>query len=191
MNNNILRRGVPFFVILLFIIGWTLLLYFYGPKEIVRLLGVQNSYLMAFLISMFGAFSSFTTFSTYPAVVTLAAGKINPYFLGIVAGLGLSVGDVLFFYFGVTARGVVSKKFKERLENILEWLKDKPDFFIQAFIFFYVGFTPFPNNVLTGSLALIAYPFRKVVLPLVLGDLVLPTLAACLTYYGVEYYFTE
>ena len=188
MDRNMLSRVLPFIVVLFFIIGWTVLLYFYNPEEIVGLLGVHNSYVMAFLISMFGAFSSFTTFSTYPAVITLAAGKINPYFLGVAAGIGLSIGDILFFYFGVTVRGVVSETFKERLQKILKRLKNKPDYIIQAFVFLYVGFTPFPNNVLTGSLALIAYPFKKVALPLILGDLVLPTLAAVLAYYGADFF---
>lgn len=177
-----LARKIVFILLLLFIIAWTVLLYFHPPEELVTVIGVHNSYLVGFLISIIGALSSFTTFSTYPAIVTLATGEINPFILGISAGLGLAIGDVMFYYFGFTARGVVSKKIKERLEKVLNWLAKKSDRYIQVFIFLYVAFTPFPNNILTGSLALIGYPIKKVAPPLIIGDIVLPTLAAWLAF---------
>lgn len=185
-----LQKGITqkiiFTLLLVFIISWTILLYFHPPEELVSVIGVNNSYLVGFLISVIGALSSFTTVSTYPAIITLATGDINPFILGISAGLGLAIGDIMFFYFGYTARGVVSKKIKERLEKILNWLAKKSDRYIQVFIFIYVGFTPFPNNVLTGLLAIIGYPLKKVGPPLVAGDIVLPTLAAWLAFKEID-----
>ena len=186
MNNLRTRRILMFVVILLFIIGWTVLLYHYRPRQIVNMLGVRDSYLTAFLISLFGAFSSFTPFSTYPAIIALGAGKVNPFILGAIAGIGLTIGDVLFFYFGITARAFTTEKFQEKLKQWLIWLQSKPDIYIYVFIFLYVGFSPFPNNALTGTLALMGYPLRKLLLPLLLGDMALPILLAYLAYRGVE-----
>jgi len=171
------------------VLGWTIMLFYFAPKELVEQIGVSNSYLIVFLVAVIGAFSSFTTFSAYPVIVTMAAGKLDPLLLGVVAGIGLAIGDTFFYYFGVSARGVASKKLKNWLSNTLKWLKKKSDHFIQLFIFGYVGFTPFPNNILTGLLALSKYPYRKVALPLILGDLVLPIVAAYLSAKGVEFFF--
>jgi membrane protein YqaA with SNARE-associated domain len=183
ISAKIKKQGF-FWLALLFVIGWTLLLWNMSPEEIVESLGVANTYLVAFLISIMGALSSLTTFSTYPAIVALAAGEVNPLFLGIAAGLGLAAGDIFFYFFGISARNVASEKVIKWVEKILKWLMDRSKLFIQFFIFFYVGFTPFPNNILTGLLALREYPFKKVVVPLVLGDLVLPITVAYLTYKG-------
>ncbi len=181
-----LRQKMPFWLALAFVFSWTVVLLNYTPAELVEKLGVANSYGVAFLVSVFGAFSSFTTFSTYPMVVMLAAGRINPFILGAVAGVGLAVGDIFFYFFGLAARGATTNQLQQRVRRALTWLKKRSDLFIQFFIFFYVGFTPFPNNVLTGMLALDKYPFKKVVLPLVLGDLILPIVAAYLSYKGVD-----
>lgn len=185
-NIEKLRGQTAFWLILLFIIAWTVLLFNYTPQEIVEVLGVNNTYLVGFVVSVLGAFSSLTTFSTYPAIITLAAGQVNPFLLGAVAGVGLAIGDTFFFFFGLTARGVVSKKFKRRLEVIIRWLKRRSQLFLHFFIFIYVGFTPFPNNVLTGLLALSDYPFKKLAPPLFLGDMLLPILVAYLSYQGVD-----
>lgn len=185
-----LQQGTPrkilFTLLLFFIISWSVLLYFHPPEELVDIIGITNSYIVGFLISILGALSSFTTFSTYPAIVSLAIGDINPFILGMASGIGLAIGDMLFFYFGYTARGVVSKKLKNKLEKVLTWLRGKSEIYVQAFIFIYVAFTPFPNNLLTGSLAVIGYPIKKVAPPLIAGDLVLPTLAAWLAFNEIE-----
>ncbi|MDX1629993.1 MAG: hypothetical protein R3345_14895 [Fulvivirga sp.] len=181
-----LQHWIPFGLVLLFIIGWTILLHLYSPEELVDWLGVRNSYLVAFLVSVIGALSSFTTFSTYPAIVTLASGSdIQPVLLGICAGIGLTIGDILFYYLGFTARGVASEKMKDKLEKILKWVAKKGQVYISIFIFIYIGMTPFPNNLLTGSLAVIGYPLKKVIVPLTLGDIFLPLLAAWLAYQGI------
>lgn len=187
--STTVRKWGPFAAVVVFVLGWGILLYHYPPDELVDLIGVRNSYLVGFLVGVFGALSSFTTFSTYPAIVTLAAGDINPYLLGIVTGLGLSLGDVLFYYFGFTARGVVPEKYKSRLEDILTGLKGHSTFFIQVFVFVYVGFTPFPNNILTGSLAVIGYPVKRVLIPLILGDIFLITIASWMSSVGIDYFF--
>ncbi|MFZ6050745.1 hypothetical protein [Halocola ammonii] len=190
MVDKSLKRSLPFWGILAFVVGWTVLLFYFSPREIVEMIGVSNSYLVVFLVAVIGAFSSFTTFSAYPVIVTMAAGKLDPLFIGLVAGIGLAIGDTFFYYFGVSARGVASSKLKNWLSNTLKWLKKKSDLVIQLFIFGYVGFTPFPNNILTGLLALSNYPYRKVALPLILGDLVLPIVAAYLSAKGVEFFFS-
>ena len=185
-RKKFFRYWLPFSLVLLFILAWTVLLFKYTPEEIVERLGLSNSYIVTFLLSMISAFTSVTTFSAYPAIVTLALGEMDPLSLGLVAGAGIAIGDILFFYFGYTVRGITTEKFKKKLTRVLEKVKKRSDLLIQFIIYIYVAFTPFPNNLLTGSLALIGYPFKKVVVPLVLGDITLPVVVAYIVYSGFD-----
>ncbi len=172
---------IALFVLLsLLVTGCMVMVLVYSPVEMVGILGLRNSYLIVFFVSLIGAFTSFTTLTTYPVVVAMAAGHPHPFAIGVVAGLGLSAGDILFYYFGFAARELAGGSLEKRLEKILQRLTRLPQIAIQAFIYFYVAFTPFPNNLLTGILAFTGYPFRKVVVPLVLGDITLPALVAVL-----------
>ncbi len=65
-------------IMLLFIFIWTLLLIIIGSKEIVSFIGVEESHLIIFLLAVFGALTSLTTFSIYPIIGTFVAGGINP-----------------------------------------------------------------------------------------------------------------
>ena len=104
MSDKSIKRSLLFWIILAFVVAWTVLLFFFSPKEIVEMIGVNNSYLVIFLVAVIGAFSSFTTFSAYPVIVTMAAGKLDPLLIGVVAGIGLAIGDTFFYFFGVCAQ---------------------------------------------------------------------------------------
>lgn len=170
----------------MFIAFWTVLLILYDPKEIVKTIGIENGYLLTFFVALLGAFSSLTFASVYPMVVTFALGELNPILLTIAAGTGLTIGDSLFFYLGIKVRPFIKGKLKQKLDQFVEWTKQRPTWLIPVIVYFYVGFTPFPNNLLTGSLAASGYAFKKVVLPVLLGNITFPVLVTILAELGVD-----
>ncbi len=178
------RRYIIFFAMLAFIVFWTSLIVFIGPKELVSTLGVGETHLAVFLLAVFGALSSLTTFSIYPALGTFAAGGMNPVSLGIIAGIGLTIGDSFFFLFGRKLRILFSESSKKRLDKLLRRIEKRPRL-MPLIVYAYVAFTPFPNNVLTGGLALTGYRFRKLILPLWLGDMTLPAIVSMLAAYSI------
>ncbi len=149
------------------------------------MLGARNSFVIAYFVSLVGAFTSLTKFSAYPMIIALVAGQMDPFLVGSIAGLGLASGDVLFFLFGHSARNFTGKRTRNKLKKILDKLQKMPGIFVQILIFFYVAASPFPNNLLSGSLAFTGYPFKKVVLPLVMGDIAFCILVAWLAFYGI------
>ena len=184
MTRQRLKNLAIFLAILLFIAGWTVLLYFYSPSEVIDWLGVTNSYFVAFFISVLGAIASITPFSTYPAVYTMAAGGVNPIGLVALAAVGLTIGDLIFVYFGISARKALPEKFQKFVERLLRWLTSKSTRFIQAFVFIWVGFLPLANNLISAPLAITGFPVKKLLLPLLLGNMMFPTLAATAGIYG-------
>ncbi len=172
-------------IMLAMVAGLAVVLFMYDIREMVQVLGIRNSYLIAFLFSIVGAYTNMTKITTYPLVVALALGHSQPLLVGLFAGLGLAVGDILFYYMGFTAREMTGGKTRARLEKLLARLKRQSMVVVQAFIFLYVAFSPFPNNLLTGALAFTGYPFVRVLVPLVLGDLTLPVVIALLVSRGI------
>ena len=179
-------RQVLFFLLLAFMLGFFALYIFYSPKDLILQLGVRNSFVVVFFVSLVGAFTSMTKFSAYPMIIAMVAGQLNFLVVGLVAGIGLATGDILFFVFGHSARDLTGYKGKKKLEKVLEKLQQMKHIFVQFLIFIYIAATPLPNNLLSGSLAFTGYPFKKVVVPLVMGDIAFCTLVAWLAFMGIS-----
>ncbi len=178
-------RRILFVSLLVFMIGFLYVFVFHNPVETITMLGIRNSFVLAFFVSLVGAFTSFTKFSAYPMIIALVAGKLDPFMVGFVSGLGLAAGDVLFFLFGYSARDISSERIKSSLKKILDRLQRLKSIYVQGIIFLYVAATPFPNNLLSGALAYTGYPFKKVAAPLILGDVAFCILIAWLAFRGI------
>jgi membrane protein YqaA with SNARE-associated domain len=160
-------------VILSFILAvsaWSLLLYLIKPEEIVNLLGISNSYLAIFIITLIGEISTFTTFTAFAAVVTLAIGGLDIFALSLTAGLGLAIGDALFFYFGRKGRRYFHGRTKIYLEKISARMRKMSRCSVIAFVFLYSALAPFPNSFMILALALSGYSYRYILLPNFLGN---------------------
>lgn len=186
MNWPFILRRILFFGLLVFMIGFLVLFIYFQPTELITKLGVRNSFLLAFFLSLLGAFTSLTNLTAYPMIFALVMGQMNFLLVGFIAGMGMAAGDLLFFVFGFSARDLTDQKGKSKLRKILEKIRKMPPLLVQALIFFYVAGTPFPNNLLSGSLAFIGYPFKKILLPLALGDIAFCILVAWLSLQGIK-----
>jgi len=180
------RNYVTFFAMLAFIIAWVVLLLYYDPRELVERLGVQNGYVVTFVLAVIGAFTSVTTVSIYPAIVTFTSGGLHFLIIGIVAGIGMTIGDSLFFLFGQKGRYLLSENSRSKLDQVQAWLEDRPAWLIPFVVYVWVSFSPFPNNLVTGSLALSGYAFKKIFPVILLGNLTLSLLVVFLTAQGIE-----
>lgn len=170
--------------ILLFIISWFIFVFLVGPQTIVDFLGVQNTYLTIFLISAIGGFSSFTAVSVYSLLVTFVGGGASPLFIALAAGFGVTIGDSLFYLFGSKSRDALNQKTKQKVDRLKKFIKNKNSFLTPVLIFIYAGFTPFPNDIMTVSVALTGYSYKKAITPLFLGNLTNLILVSYAAFYG-------
>ncbi|KKS69447.1 MAG: hypothetical protein UV40_C0023G0010 [Parcubacteria group bacterium GW2011_GWA1_42_7] len=184
MNKS--AKYLTAFLIILALIAWGIFLYFVGPEKIVEFLGYQNSYIAAFIISLIGGTSVFTTASFYATVATLAAGGLNIFILAAIAGIGAALGDSFFFFLGFKGRKISSPSFKKRLDRFSKWLRRLPNWTIPFFAFIYAGFIPLPNDVMMISLALGKYKFRKIIPFVLAGDIVLMLIISFLAKEGIN-----
>lgn len=168
------RKNIAIFsFLILFIVALIVLLSFMSPEEFVEKIGVKNGYLLAFLVSLFGGFSGGGSVTFISVLATLAAGGLDPIYLTLIAGFSLAIGDTIMFYTGKKGRELIQgkwdahiKKWTERIERRENLQKSIP-----LLAYLYMSAAPIPNDILLLSLAAIEYPTKKMIAPIILGDL--------------------
>jgi len=178
------KRYLIFGGILTFVLIWILILNFLPPDSIVAKVGTKNSYIILFLISAIGGVSSISASSYYLAISVFASGGLSPIVLGIVGGIGVTIGDSLFFYLGKKGKDVSTKDLNKRTEKLNNWINKSPKGAMPIIIFTYVGLTPMPNDLLTAPLGFLGYPYKKIIAPLILGNITGTIIVAYLSIYG-------
>ena len=168
-------------ILILFItIGWGVFFYYISPEVIVKKIGIENSYLVAFIISTICGFSSIASTTFYVTIGALARGGAQPFLLGIAGGLGVCLSDFLFFYVISQGTPVLDKHWKkitDFMQRIIKWM---PDWMLNLAVFAYSGFFPAPNDLILVALAFAKIPFKKVMPYLFVGDIVSTLLIAYL-----------
>lgn len=182
------RKRLTIVLSALFIGAWIVLVFLAPPAEIVERVGVENAYLVVLLLSIIGALGSITTFSSYPAIVTFAAGDMNVLALGLVSGIGLTLGDAVFYFLCTEIKGLLTGRLEEKAVATGLWLETQPAWVIPLVTYVWVGLLPLANNLLTGALAITGYPFRRILPPLFLGNVTFPTGVAYFASLGFTFF---
>ena len=190
MNINHKKEFTAFVFFLLFLVTWSFLIYQFSPNEIVENLGVGNGYLVAFVAAFLAGISTFTSAPYALIVITLGAGGLSPFLIGLVSAFGLFLGDSTSYVLGYYGHHVVPHGLQEELQKVHAWLMArKRAWTIPVFIFCYGAFFPFSNDLVVISFGLARYPFWRGMAPLALGSIVFNMILAYLGKYGVGYFF--
>jgi membrane protein DedA with SNARE-associated domain len=169
MKNNALKYGM-FFLVLAAVAAWSVLVYIYGAESLINYIGIQNSYIFLFFIATSGI-SSFASMFFYATLISLAAAGLNPVLLGLVGGVGATIGDSVFYYLGLRGGDMFSGRYKKHLDKIHDYINNKPEWKIKLFTFLYAGYSPFPNDILTVSLGISKIKYRKIFLPILAANI--------------------
>lgn len=186
MTKEYYKKFLFFLALILFLIILSTLLYFFSPEEIVNKIGIKNAYILAFVVSFFGGFSTLSAITFIATLATLSIGGVNPVILGLVAGTSLAIGDSLIFYIGFKGREIVIGKWEKKLDKISQWTKKRLEKFIPLIAYIYIGFLPLPNDFIILFLAMIKYPFKKLYIPIILGDLTFALLVSVFAAKGIS-----
>jgi hypothetical protein len=165
------KKVYIFSALIILLISFGILPYLIGPHQLIDSIGITNGYIMGFVIAFFGGLSAGTSFSAISFLIALIVGGLNPFFLGLVAGSSLALGDTLLFLTGLQGRKFVKGKWKSKITEFANyfnnryWLKK----LIPLFSYIYMGFAPLPNDILILFLASIKYSKRITLIIIVLG----------------------
>lgn len=157
---------------------------FVSPEQIINTIGVNNAYLLIFFLAFLGGVSTFSSVPYHLVVVSMAAGGLNPFVLGVSAASGVMLGDSTSYYLGHRGSLFIPKQFQKFFSRLHTLIIHHPKLF-PWFCFLYGMLIPFSNDFITITAGLIRFPFWKVILPLGIGNLLFNTAIA---YIAANYY---
>ena len=129
-------------------------------------------YTGAFIVSIFG---NFTIFFPVPFVVTIYAfgASLNPLVLGLVCGIGSTVGEFSAYLVGRGGRRVLDDRYGERLESAKLLIQE-----YGVAIIFLFALLPLPDDLILIPLGMLRYNLRKAMAAMFLGKTLMCTLVA-------------
>lgn len=184
MPQNILRLGLSLLPFAIFGM-WTFFIYQFSPSEIVDFFGTQNGYIATLVLSFIGGISIIIPIPYHLVLMTFAAGGMNPILLGIVATIGQASGDSTSFLLGFSGRTIVPRSLFTVVERFQKWCMSLTYWKFAAALTLYGAVSPFSNDWLLIPMGIAHYPYRKIMIPLEIGNLIFNVGAGLLGAYGL------
>jgi len=143
-------------------------------------------YFGVFLASTIG--SATVIFPVPIFIIIFAAGAVfNPFIVGIVAGIGSAIGELVAYGVGFGGGKLLKKRIRikqrKRLSKGKKWLQSSGGFFL-VFIF---AATPLPTDVIGIICGSIKYDIKKFFLACMLGKILSCLILAYAGFYGINW----
>lgn len=142
-----------------------------GSEQLIAYVGSENAYLLMFMLGTIGGLTTFTGMPYHMVLISFAAGGLNPIFLGLSTALGVMLGDSTMFFLSKKVAPALPEHVLHITERIGAFFSAHPQLLAPA-LFLYGAFTPFSNDWVVGSLSVSGYSFRRIMIPLTLGNIV-------------------
>lgn len=169
---DILRTYKGLILAVLLLIAWSIALWLIPANALVEWVGVENTYLFAFLISAIAGFSTFTGTAAYAAVIEFSQGGAHPLYLGLSAGVGLFLSDSAFYFLAMKGRDAVRSRIDRLTMHTERLIRRVPDYAVYIATFVFCAFGPIPNDLVIAVLIVAGYRYRSFWPALLAGDVV-------------------
>ena len=129
-------------------------------------------YFGAFFISTFG---NFTVFFPVPFVITIYAfgATLNPLLLGLVCGLGSTLGEFSAYLIGRGGREVLDERFGKQLETAKKLVQK-----YGVTIIFLFALLPLPDDLILIPLGMLKFDLKKAMAAMFSGKFLMCTAVA-------------
>ncbi len=175
MDRKKVLKYLPIVIMLTFIISMSVFFYFSSPESLIDAVGIQNAYLLMFVLAFIGGLTTFSGVPYHLILIALAAGGVNPLLLGFSTAAGVILGDSTSYLIGYKGRDIIPSKITVVIEQIIDWGMKYPKA-LPWFFFGYASLLPFSNDFIVIPMGFERYPFWKVMIPLGLGNILFNTL---------------
>lgn len=137
-------------------------------------------YLGAFFMSWLGNSTIIIPFPYTALIFLFGASGLNPLILGIMAGVGATLGESVSYLVGYLGYKATKDKYAGNMEVLRRLIDHRPRF--SMFFLFLIGATPIPDDVFMIPLGLIRYNIFRAIIPFAAGKIVLTTIIAVMGY---------
>lgn len=176
--NTITTKKIIVWVLISLIILWSIFLFFIDIDELIAHIGIENTYLILFLVAAVSGTSFLTSASFYAVFLSYAQADLHPLALGIIGGLGMSIGDSIFFLISKRAGDVMSLSKNRTYRKIFAYISRLPHWGVYLFTYLYASFSPFPNDLLMVALGVLRFRYSRIIPIIIIGNITLLTLVA-------------
>lgn len=141
-------------------------------------------YLGIFLVSMVA--TSSVILPTYPLsiIIFLSGAVLNPLLVGIVAGFGTSIGEMVGFMIGRGGEKILIKKYKKQIKELEKLFQRYRG---ELIIFFIAAIPVVPFDVVGLFCGIVGFDVKKFYISLLLGKMVRYTFIAFAGYLGMHW----
>lgn len=175
------KKWILIIVILIIIIlsvGWLIWNYQSFFVSLIETYG----YFGIFLVSLTEA--STIVFPLPFSIIIFTAGAIlNPFLVGLSAGLGASIGEFTGYVLGFGGRKVIEKRYKKDIRKA-EKLFQKYGGFLVIILF---AATPLPDDIVGILGGTLNYPLKKFFIAVLIGKIILNLALAYGGFYGIKW----
>lgn len=141
------------------------------PSEtLINFVGSDNAFILMFVLGTVAGLTTFTGIPYHLILMSLAAGGINPVGLGISTALGVMLGDSTMFLLSKKVQPSLSPKILAFTDAVADRLNLHPSL-ISPGLLLYGMFSPFSNDFIVASLSIMGYSYRKIIVPLAIGNI--------------------
>ncbi|VVC03058.1 SNARE associated Golgi protein [Candidatus Burarchaeum australiense] len=175
-----LQRHLLGALIVLFVLTLAVIIYSFVTKSTVERLVHTYGYLGVAVVMFM---SSATVILPAPglAVVFAAGGFLNPYLLGLFAGVGAALGEITGYLAGYGGREALYDSKNERVKRVQKWVERNG--FLTIFVFAVI---PNPLFDVVGIAAGgMKYDWKKFLLAALIGNVIKAT---CIALLGVKFF---
>ncbi len=140
---------------------------------------LEWGYLGVFLVSLVGNASITLPVPSFLAVFT-AGSLLNPWIVGLAAGIGAALGELTGYVLGVGSRRVLKSRYEKEIrvaKNIMERYGMFP-------IIVLFAATPLPDDIVGILAGVIRYDIRKFLMAAIIGKIIMNLGLAWAGFYG-------
>jgi membrane protein YqaA with SNARE-associated domain len=172
-------KKVLIYILISALLLWSVALFFVDVEVFIQTIGIENAYLSLFLVAAVTGTSFLTSASFYAIFLSYAAtGVLDPYIMGIVGGLGMSIGDSLFFFIARKSANIMQIENNKFYMKIYNFVARLPHAGVYIFTFMYAAFAPIPNDILMITLGILKFKYSRIIPIIIAGNITLLTLIA-------------
>lgn len=164
------KRTIQILLILGIFVAISIALGSVSSETLINFVGSDNAFVLMFALGIVGGLTTFSGIPYQFVLMSLAAGGINPIGLGLSTAIGVMIGDSTMFFISKKLKTALSSKTQKIFKKVYKYLEPHPSL-INLGLFLYGLLSPFSNDFVVASMSIMGYSYRKIIVPLAIGNI--------------------
>jgi len=176
--NKLEKKELKLIIAIIALVAWAIFLFNIDINALVDSAGIENMYLILFIISILSSTSFLTSASFYVTFFAYINAGFDPIIISIIGGVGMATGDSIFFFISKKAGDVMSMSNNKLYSKMFNFISKLPKWGVYLFTYMYASFAPIPNDILIVMLGALKFKYSHIIPILIVGNITLLFLIA-------------